>query len=249
MRASPDRMNAQSVTLSLDQNVRPVLRRAASIMLSVLFTLALFYGISRVQRTPTSAPSRIEDLTSITLPFDAPPPLAHVSEMSPVPVGTPVQFEVAAEAGPVKIQIQPAPLSPMDVSAPLARPGLLARFELGAGVVKTQLVDDPNHVFEKSEVDQPPVVVYRDIPEVSTAIFKRVPNPRVVLLFIVSVDGTVQDPHLLKSSADPELDQLMLDMILNWKFRPAVKHGKVVRCLIQQGVHINPPAASRFSTD
>jgi TonB family protein len=214
---------------------------------SIAFTLSIFYGISQIQKIHSiRAVTHYDDLRAVILPVDTPPPPSHPTETTLVTIGTPVQFEVAAQASPIKIQIAPLPVILADAAAPMAHPGVVARFELGAGVVRPELTNEPNHVFDTSDVDQEPAVNYRKIPEVAASIFQRLPRPHVTLLFIVTAEGKVKDPHLLKSSGDAEFDQIMLDMIVDWEFRPAVRKGKTVRCWIQQGVQITMGSQSRF---
>lgn len=245
--SAPEHVTAPPRTLRLDDEQHRFARSAVGLVCSVAVTGLIFYGISRIQEVHTRAPEPpLEDLHAVILPLDTPPPVIPPTQTTPVVVGTPVQFEIASEPSPVSIQISPAPVVPIDTVAPLAHPGITARFELGAGVVHTEVASDPNHVFETSEVDQKPVPVFRKTPNVTTTIFKRVKNPRVVLLFVVTAEGSVTDARLLKSSGDKEFDDIMLEMIADWDFRPAMKKGKPVRCWVQQGVHLTLGAVSRF---
>lgn len=243
-------MKTGSAVLQLEEHEGASLRVLASMLFGVLATGVIFYGLVRIQSIKTKkAGDEIEDLKVVSLPFDVPPPAQRVNELKAAPVGSPVQFEIASTSSPVKIEVSPLPIVPVQSSLPLARPGIVARFQLGAGVVKPEVLTDPNRVYNKAEVDQPPVVIYRKVPDVTAAIFKRVAVPRVVLLFVVSPEGKVIDPHLLKSCGDAELDQLMVEMIADWEFRPAVKKGKIVRCWVQQTVRLTMGSASRFSAD
>lgn len=243
-------MKTASAVAQLEEHEGGLARVCVSLVFGLLATAVIFYGLVCIQRVKTSkTDSGIEDLTSVSLPFDLPPPAQRLNELKAAPVGSPVQFEIASTASSVKIEVSPMPILPPQATLPLARPGIVARFQLGAGVVKPEVAMDPDRIYNKAEVDQPPVVVYRKVPDVAAAIFKRVAVPRVVLLFVVSSEGKVLDPHLLKSCGDTELDQLMVEMIADWEFRPAVKKGKIVRCWVQQTVRLTLGSASRFSAD
>ena len=52
---------------------------------------------------------------------------------------------------------------------------------------------------------------------------------KVILQFVVGVDGRVHDAKVIKSSGYPQLDNAALDAVTkNWRYRPAIKDGKPI---------------------
>jgi TonB family protein len=62
--------------------------------------------------------------------------------------------------------------------------------------------------------------------------FARLPGIQItgvpVLEAVISENGTVESVRMLKPT-DPKLEDLLLDAVKQWRFRPAMKDGKPVR--------------------
>ena len=87
-----------------------------------------------------------------------------------------------------------------------------------------------------SEVDQPPRVI-QDVSLQYPYLAKLYNiNGRVVLNFVVDVDGTARGLEVV--SADPPealeiFQEAALKAVARYKFKPAVKNGEDVRCIVQ----------------
>jgi len=90
--------------------------------------------------------------------------------------------------------------------------------------------------FNRSEVDQPPRVI-RAFPLQYPYLAKRDNiNGRLVLKFVVDVDGTAKELEVV-SARPPEVLEIFQDAALKavarYKFKPAVRNGKDVLCIVQ----------------
>lgn len=97
--------------------------------------------------------------------------------------------------------------------------------------------------FILSEVDQPPTIVRKVDPIYPSAAKRDKVQGSVTIRFVVTKEGKVIDPSVIKSMPEGVFDEVMLDTIVKWKFNPAVKDGKAVGCVIVA------PFEFRSSTD
>lgn len=189
----------------------------------------------------------------VTLPVEAPPPPPQPQDRPPVELAamaSPIQLEVAASASPVHIQVPDVPL-PVDAQAmPEARPSVVARFDVARSATRP-LPDsgelEGRRVFERHEVDQPPIPIDRVKPKVTASLIESAEVPRTVMLLIVNLDGTVGEVRLLQTSRSEDLDRVMMEAVRQWRFSPAVRKGRKVRCWVQQAITVQLRGGSPFS--
>ena len=81
-----------------------------------------------------------------------------------------------------------------------------------------------NQLFDMSDLEESPRVVFRARPEVSGAMKKRLPCT-VFLTMTVDAEGRVQNPSVL-SSHDPMFGVPPSQAIRQWKFEPGKRGGK-----------------------
>ena len=228
-------------------------QNALSLLLGTGFTLCLFLGIARYLKTePEAMPPDIEELHAISLPIQPPPPPRMVDApetAQAVPELVALGFEAAASESPVKIAASPPTF---DIALPIAQnpPRAAIRIARLEGSFKPQMemAVGRDHVYQTSEVDQRPVVLYRAEPKIPNYVREDASMLRVVLLFVVDTKGAVGKVRILQSSGNPQFDSIVSASIRDWTFSPAIKKGKPVKCLIQQGVNVKWSSGSRFST-
>lgn len=243
-------MRRSSPAVLLEAEPAPIGRAVASVAGSLVLAGGLFFGLAKTHESaPPDAPPGFDDLEAAVAPVDLPPPPPRRELTAPVPIGTPFHFPLeSVQDAAVRIQVEPAPVRPIDVSAPLARPGISARFNLAAAslVPRETVTADVDRIYDRSEVDQRPVVVYRKKPNVTRDHLARVPNRRVMLMFVVNKNGQVENVHLLQSSQDVAYDELLLEAIADWEFKPAIRKGKTVRSWVQLPVTVRYQAGTPF---
>lgn len=189
----------------------------------------------------------IQEIRAVDIPEPPPPPPQTMSVGTPLPPA-PMIFEESPSTSSVRIAPTPIPIAPL---LTVTRPSLSLQFDFNPGDFRPGGGDyepDVNHVFQRSDVDQQVVAVFKKAPRLSTNLLKEIKNPRVTVLFVVNTDGTVENVRLLRGQ-HPEFDRLIIEAISEWRFRPAMRKGKKVRCMTELPVYVKPPASNPFSTD
>jgi TonB family protein len=221
------------------------------IALGAGFTLALFLGMAHVGRINQAAPpADIEDLRSVSLPFQPPPP-PRVTPADPEPVSdisTVTGFDFSPSDSPVKIAVSPPNLNDIAPSNQVAPTAYIQIGRLyGEFKPKMGFSIDLQHVYQKSEVDTPPTMLYRAAPPISRRLFKDASVLRLTLLFVVETNGAITNVRMSKSSGSPEADAIVMETVQHdWGFTPAVKKGRKVRCMLMQPFRLELPRVSRY---
>lgn len=225
--------------LSFDDVNRPA-RIAAGLGAGLAVSILILVGLSRAQRTGPIEVPEFQDIREVVLPTPPPPP----ARMEALQRRPPPAIEVDQSPVPVPGAIRVAAAPPV----PTFQPAAELEFDFSPEAFKPSLDaarDAERKVYKQSEVDQRVVVLHQKTPRIPMWLFKQVRNPRVTVLMVVNTDGSVENVHLLKT-AHPEFDQLVLEAVVQWKFRPARKGGKPVRQWLQLPVFVQPPIYDPF---
>jgi TonB family protein len=206
-------------------------------------------GLAYFSRTPESLPEEEdEEIRSVEIPEPPPPPPPTPSrEGTPLPPA-PLIFEEAPSTSSIRIAPTPVPIAPLITDV---RPSFSLQFDFSPGQFRPEGGDweaDVSHVFQRSEVDQQVVAIFKKAPNIPTPLLKEVKNTRVRVLMVVNTDGTAENVRLIKGS-HPEFDRLVVEALAEWRFRPAMRKGKKVRCLAEVPVYVKPPSVSPFSVN
>jgi len=98
------------------------------------------------------------------------------------------------------------------------------RQELSSSMLRT--------AFTLSEVDQPPRPIRKIEPLYPFAAKRKNIQGSVTLRFVVTKEGQVLEPSVVRSEPPDIFDNSALKAIIRWKFKPAIKDGKAVDVLI-----------------
>lgn len=203
----------------------------------------------RAPQKPRPAPE-IYAARLVTLPFDEPPPPPREPPPpEPGPIAGPMRLEIAPEAASaVHVQVPDVPLLDTDLPPPPARAVVAARFDLANSIAHPVHDDDQQQwqVFSREEVDQRPMVVYRVKPKLSVGKVSKMATPRVLLLLVVNTDGSVGDVRVMRGSGEEDFDQTIVDAVGEWRFTPAIRKGRKVRCWVEQRVSVKVSDATPF---
>ena len=96
--------------------------------------------------------------------------------------------------------------------------------QLSAGLLRT--------AFTLSEVDQPPRVIRKIEPLYPFAAKRKNLTGSVTMRFIVTKEGKVVEPSVVKGEPPGIFDNSALKAILRWRFKPAIKDGRAVDVII-----------------
>jgi protein TonB len=99
-------------------------------------------------------------------------------------------------------------------------------------------------VGEPQPIPPPPtqvVAVDTPVPEYPVSLACADIGGKVELQLVVGTDGRPVRATLQTRSGVPELDQLALEAVQSWKFRPATANGQPVQATIQVPMTFRPP--------
>lgn len=228
---------------------------AVGLLLGAGFSLVLFLGMAHFENIGTAKPvAEIEDLRLAAFALEPPPPPPKREEPAEV-VETALPFaglEVAASDSPVSIAVVPPDLESLMPATPrqpqaAIQVGLLhAELKPKAGVAL-----DPGHVYQTAEVDQKPRALVRTVPPIPPGVRGEASTLRVGLLLLIGVDGRAESARVVESSGNPKFDAIVAATVRDeWRFSPAIRRGKKVRVLAEQGFRVNfTGASSPFALD
>ena len=86
------------------------------------------------------------------------------------------------------------------------------------------------------EVDVQPRVVRALPPSYPAAAKEQGLNGRVVLRFVVDIDGWACEPEVISAEPEGIFEQAALDAVAEYRFKPAEKDGKPVNCIVRMPV-------------
>ena len=86
----------------------------------------------------------------------------------------------------------------------------------------------------------PPRPIYAPDPEYTRAALDKKVHGRVLLWLIVGANGLPRNVRVV-NSLDPDLDQMALDAVKQWRFDPALANGKPVPVMINVEVNYKLP--------
>jgi len=233
--------------------VRHVVGLAASLLAGGAITIAMFVGMAHYEAVESSEPPpEIQDLRVISVPMEAPPPRPTVDQTVGVE-GLSAIAQLPIEASPnsaVHVAVVPpdlAALYPPEEGIPPARievSNLFTEFK-----PQTDLAVSSQRIYQQSEVDRIPTVKYRAAPFIPPIVRGDAEMLRVTLVLVLDTRGTVTSARLMKSSGNRYFDNIVMDSVkTTWEFTPAMKNGKLVRCMLQQTVTVTWDRRSLFGS-
>jgi len=209
-----------------------VSRQILSIGIGLAVSWLIFYGLSRVQyrAIPEPAP-RLDDLRTVELPMEPPPPPVRPREVPTVTTSN--LIVLAPERSESVVKLPAVPILPENVPPVTGVP----RIDFSPKTFKPAEIDsefETRHVFEAREVDQRCLALVKVRPEVSRMMLRAAKRLRVVFICIVNRDGTVEGIRLGDSAGSRELDNAAAEALKGWRFSPALRRGHAVRQWVQQ---------------
>ena len=227
----------------IDFDTGSLSRRFGAVTAGAGTSLVILFVLAQMQHMEVEAPPEpIADLYTVVLE-DPPPPPPEIATKEPPP---PTVLDLEPLPSDNVIQIAVAPLT-FEMPLPDAQPELEISLDAFRPDPKSG-ESNPNHVFQFREVDQTPVVVRRVTPEIPWDMARRLgDNNRVIFSMVVTKAGGVRSLSVVQT-INPEVDRMVLEALSKWRFRPAIREGRPVNCLVLQSIIIKPPrGGSPFS--
>jgi TonB family protein len=221
-----------------------VSRRVLSLAIGLAASWLIFYGLSRVQYRATSdSPPPIEDLRSIEVPMEPPPPPIRPREEPTVTTSN--LIALAPERSESGVKLPDVPIMRETVPPVHGVP----KIDFSPKIFKPAEIDsdfETRHIFEARQVDHPCVALLKSRPEVSRLMLRAAKRLRVVILCIVNRDGSVEGIRIGESSGSRDLDTATAEALKAWRFSPALRRGKPVRQWVQQSFEYHLEEGSRL---
>lgn len=207
-------------------------RQILSIGIGLAASWLIFYGLSRVRYTPdTESPPPMDDLRTIELPLEAPPPIVRPQEVPTVTMSN--LIVLAPERSESMLKLPAVPILAETVPPVMGVP----KIDFSPKAFKPTDINsefETRHVFQAREVDQRCAALVKVRPEVSRLMLRAAKRLRVGCIAIVNRDGTVESIRLTDSSGNNDLDEASLEAFKGWRFSPALRRGRAVRQWVQQ---------------
>lgn len=87
--------------------------------------------------------------------------------------------------------------------------------------------------YNLTDIDEPPRVIRVPALKYPFEAAKEGIEGRVVIRLVVDSDGKAQEPDIVESDPEGIFDETALETIVKYKFKPAVKDGKNVDCIVR----------------
>ncbi|MEO7597711.1 MAG: TonB family protein [Opitutus sp.] len=225
-------MHAASTPLVPLRTASDLPRQILSLGIGLGASWLIFFALNQVQyRADIEVPAMIDDLRTIDLPMDPPPPPVRPHEQPTVTTSNLIILAPARSDSVVKLPA--VPILP-ETTPPIVG---VPKIDFSPKIFKPTDINsefENRHVFEGREVDQRCVALLKTRPEVSKMMLRAAKRLRVVFICIVDRDGTIEGIRLTESSGSRDLDTAASEALKDWRFSPALRRGHTVRQWVQQ---------------
>ncbi|WP_138223307.1 energy transducer TonB [Nibricoccus aquaticus] len=90
-------------------------------------------------------------------------------------------------------------------------------------------------VFALSDLDRAPTPTYRPLPTIPRHLLTAAAGVSVTVEFVVSAKGEVMNPRVI-SSDNQRFDDVALNAVKRWKFKPGFRQGRTVNVSMSQAI-------------
>lgn len=215
--------------------------KAAGLLAGGGISFLILLALAAAQNVTADGPAPgFEDLRTVVFPPPPPPPRPVVA-VSPQP---PAELVLPPSGAPESDNIRVAMAQPQ----PLIRPDVPLAFDLSPDAfrVESKGQGEAGYVYEPAEVDQQAHPIRQVSPNINLQLLEKAKHNRVILLFMVDVNGRPQNLRVLQS-IQPEVDNAVIEAVSKWLFSPASKDGHPVSQWVKLPVIVNQRESSPFS--
>ena len=213
-------------------------------------TLAIFFCVAHFERAPEAAARvEIEDARVVSAIAEPPPPKVEVHP-DPVSVASPLTgLEIATSDSPVRIAVVPPDMDKIIPPTDLPPKATIQFSQIFSDLKpKAGPLQDIQHIYQQSEVDQVPTALVKTIARVSRNARDNADQLRATLLLVIDTEGAVSSIRVVKPSGNPAFDKAVLECVRDeWVFSPAIKKGRKVKCMVQQLIWYKWTEGSKFT--
>ena len=202
--------------------IRGIIHRVLVLIGAVGLTLIFFLVLPLMQTLakPPTTDLIIQSVDTAQLETPDPPPEIEEEEESEPEEQPP---ELQENAPPLDLQMLELALNPGGIGEGFME----GDFAVNLKTVVSKNEESVDALFNISDLDQKPRVIYQPGPALTPAVRKKAPG-KVYILFIVDQRGRVVNP-IVQKSTDPVFEKPALSAVKQWKFEPGKRNGKPVR--------------------
>jgi len=231
------------------QGTARVADEALCLVLGAGLTLGLFLCVAHFESVkPASLQPEIEDLRVVSAISEPPPPKVE-SHPEQVNISVPLTgLEIGPSDSSVKLAVVPPDLDQIIPPADLPKATIQFNQVFSDLKPKTGNFGDLKHIYQQSEVDQPPNAIVKTIARVSSNTRNNAETLRVTLLLVIDTEGAVMSIRVLRPSGNADFDTIVLQCVRDeWVFSPAIRKGHKVKCMVQQLIWYKWTGGSKFT--
>ena len=190
--------------------------------------LMCFLVLPLLQAITQPEKSEVRLVQAVTTELPPPPP----------PEDEPEKEEEDEEPPPPDMSQEAPPLDLSDLELALnpsfGGSGSSGGFSLPTSALLANTGNSMNQLFDMSDLEESPRVVFRARPQVTQAMIKRMPCT-VFIVMTVDAQGRVENPRVVRSD-DSFFDAAALEAVRRWKFEPGKRGGKPDSFRVRQPV-------------
>ncbi len=231
-------MKTHSLEFDLNKSTNSIRVAAFAIIGTAILFCAM--SISRLGEIDPTEEIEISKLDVFLPPPPPPPPPEEVIQEEAMQV--PIQVDVTINPEPTKLTVRPVETN---FDAPSQ---IVDRIEVSLTEFQrpTVDVDLDSIVYEKSEVDRIPVRSHTPIPHLPAKIKKKVGAARIIVQ--LSIDDRGKPLHVMVLNPPvAEARAPIISALKRWRFRPAEKNGRKVKCWVRFTLVYQESNSSPFS--
>ncbi len=201
----------------------------ASIFSGVLVTTFLFVALPLLSQLHVTHTTRGGGIRSVLLNNRKPPPPPSEERDKPREQKL-VRKEIQKKTAPPqrtqpKFDIPKVGLSVKSIGTVAIKIGTVRDFKVSNSLFMS--------AFSLTEVDQPPRAIRTFPPQYPYIARRDNIQGRVILKFVVDTDGLAKEAEVEASEPKGVFDEAALKALERYRFKPAVKNGKPVMCIVR----------------
>lgn len=243
-------MSATASIVQPSKGAAWVAEEAASLLFGAGLTFCLFLAMAHFEnvRTAPQAPE-IEELRTATAIAEPPPPKVEQHVEQPDVMIPLTGIDIAASDSAVKLAVVPP-----DIAKIMPQSELPPRATIQFNQLLTDLrphsgdLAESRRIYQQNEVDKKPEAIVKTIARVSNYARGNAQELRATLLLVIDTEGGIESIKLIRPSGNKDFDTIVTECVKEeWVFSPAIRHGKKVRCMVQQLVWYKWTGGDKFA--
>jgi len=205
-----------------------------ALLVSIAIWVGMLYGLGRILLEATQAPPRPKPIEE------------QIVRITPPPTPPPIQTKHPERARSHPHPVVHRRVVPVVHQAIAEKPQKMAKREEATASVEPEPTPAPEEPVASAAPSEPPSpdtgppgggrmgarTVLRPIPEVPDEFRQDALHAVAIARFHVAADGTAT-VDMLQATANPHLNQWLLDALAKWRFFPAIEDGKPIASTIE----------------